>query len=786
MKKFLFVFVVFILSLVEFKGQSITPPNVLLTQSEIENKTISELWLLRNSIFAKYGRPFSTYELHAYFMSQPWYKLKQSYKYSDLNTTDLTNIDLLSKEENNRLKNNYITEGNVKKINFDNVYNTFQYPYFSEQEKQLLSKNGFVVVENKSLQLFHIYENNDYLGIPSFITVDAVLQLYHLYFDMTLRTIEEDFLAEKLSILLKRLVIELTTKQKTITNENIKKAIDFDLTYLQVAQYLLSEEPVELLGNTKNITKQEINNCKQASGWSQSPLFGRNFDYSMYIPRGHYTRSESLKRFFMAMMWLGNAGIEIEKNENMLSAVILTSMMYNQTYQNKPLIELWKDIYDVTAFYVGFSDDTGPIEIKKSIDKIFGVNAKIEDFDNGEKLTNLSKSLPEPQIKGSGEWGKQKKQFRMMGQRFVPDSYVFERLTNQKRKVPNSIEIMAALGNKMAKNLMLTDFKSSWLSQIPDYQKILQSLIDENTKRTENQWKQNLYFHWLYNIMALFDAKNNDTLQFFMTTEGWQQKTLNTSLASWAELRHNTVLFVKQTVAAECGGDGYEKQVWIPEPPKGYVEPNILFYDRMLSLIKLTIEGLKSKKMLSYQIEEYGNQIVDILNFLKSISEKEVKKEKISLEEYEQIQKFGSLLDYLTLGIISNGAPYWHLVEGPDKNMPVIVDVHTADDMALEVGVGTAHEIYVVIDVDGKLKLTRGAIFSFYEFLQPSSSRLTDENWQKMIEQGKTPAQPTWIKYKSESKKPKEIKPLYKPKDSQTPDYSTKPGFNTIYYDTGC
>ena len=46
-------------------------------------------------------------------------------------------------------------------------------------------------------------------------------------------------------------------------------------------------------------------------------------------------------------------------------------------------------------------------------------------------------------------------------------------------------------------------------------------------------------------------------------------KTLNTSLASWAELRHNTVLFVKQTVAAECGGDGYEKQVWIPEPPKG-------------------------------------------------------------------------------------------------------------------------------------------------------------------------------------------------------------------------
>ena len=28
-------------------------------------------------------------------------------------------------------------------------------------------------------------------------------------------------------------------------------------------------------------------------------------DYSQYIPRGHYTRSEELKKYFKAMMWYG-------------------------------------------------------------------------------------------------------------------------------------------------------------------------------------------------------------------------------------------------------------------------------------------------------------------------------------------------------------------------------------------------------------------------------------------------------------------------------------------------
>jgi len=60
--------------------------------------------------------------------------------------------------------------------------------------------------------------------------------------------------------------------------------------------------------------------------------------------------------------------------------------------------------------------------------------------------------------------------------------------------------------------------------------------------------------------------------------------------------------------------------------------------------------------------------------------------------------------------------------------------------------VGHAFEIFVIAPIEGKLYLTRGAVFSYYEFLQPMADRLTDERWQEMLKQKKAPAQPEWAK----------------------------------------
>ena len=42
--------------------------------------------------------------------------------------------------------------------------------------------------------------------------------------------------------------------------------------------------------------------------------------------------------------------------------------------------------------------------------------------------------------------------------------------------------------------------------------------------------------------------------------------------------------------------------------------------------------------------------------------------------------------------------------------------------------------MYVVFPIDGELHVGRGSVYSFYQFVQPMSDRLTDSEWRDMLE----------------------------------------------------
>ncbi len=224
-----------------------------------------------------------------------------------------------------------------------------------------------------------------------------------------------------------------------------------------------------------------------------------------------------------------------------------------------------------------------------------------------------------------------------------------------------------------------------------------------------------------------------------MQNAAWRDKSLNTALGSWAQLRHDTILYGKQS-GAEMG-DGDE-----PAPYKGYVEPNVAFWERMLNLLRQSREGLESRKLLpeqlGYQFESFEETLVN----LKQISEKELRNEKLTIGEYQSIRQIGGTLEYLTLSVMNGQPDSWELVNETDKDMAVVADVHTGDNMVLEEAVGRANELFVIVPVEGKLVLTRGAVFSYYEFVHPAADRLTDEKWQKMLDLGRSPAPPEWTK----------------------------------------
>ena len=77
---------------------------------------------------------------------------------------------------------------------FSNVINFKQYSGFTKEQLELLRKNGFVVVQPKGsygyLKMHEVYESAEYSHSPIFISTDAVLNLYHIFYGDSLKLLE--------------------------------------------------------------------------------------------------------------------------------------------------------------------------------------------------------------------------------------------------------------------------------------------------------------------------------------------------------------------------------------------------------------------------------------------------------------------------------------------------------------------------------------------------------------------------------------------------------------------
>jgi len=213
-----------------------------------------------------------------------------------------------------------------------------------------------------------------------------------------------------------------------------------------------------------------------------------------------------------------------------------------------------------------------------------------------------------------------------------------------------------------------------------------------------------------------------------MQTKAWQDKELQTALASWAELRHDTILYAKQS---------YTPWLSIPPPVVGYVEPVPEFYVRMLALTRMTREGLSQLDALSEEERSRLERLESVLERLTQIARDELENKELDESDYEFIRNFGEQVNSVVAGVGAKG-----------KATTIIADVHTDINtmQVLEEGIGNVALILVAYKVpDGRIILGAGPVFTYYEFKHPISDRLTDEQWREMLEQGEQPGRPDWI-----------------------------------------
>lgn len=628
-----------------------------------------------------------------------------------------------------------------------NVVNLGVFEGFSSRELEMLYNNQFFVRPSNEEQLFFIYEHNEYRGIPSFITTDSVLQVYHIFYNYTLRTLEEQRLIQLAKELSKNMLLKSLDQYDRLKDGELVESATKNIAFFTVANMLIKEElPDNIPFRALSMANREYEKIMERQVYQKSEIFPFEIDYSQYTIRGHYTRSEDLGDYFLSMMWYGQVPFplyisEEEKNyDQTYQALLITEILKSDS----ELLKVWEQIYKPTEHFVGSSDDLTIHDYKTIYEKVYGDINSLDQLNEKKRIDSFYKEtdkLPMPRIMArflpksedyNGIDSPVGKQFRFMGQRYVMDSEIIQRLVYPiLRPIPSGLDVMAVLGSNRAKELQLNDpINQMW----EDYPIVMEELIDEFSTYTEEDWKKNMYTGWMWTLTALNQEEYGDEYPEFMKNGAWIDKNLNTALSSWAELKHDTVLYGKPS-GAEMGGDMIEET-------KGYVEPSVEVYRRLLWLTDRSRQLLSEMNLSIDDIDIKMERFQWLLDFLLTASEKQLRGEALTEEEYFRLTIYGGILEDLTLSFSNVGK--WHeITSETDKNMAVIADYHTVGrDGMMHAGVGPAYEIYAIVPIEGELVLTRGAVFSFHEFL--NQTRLTDEKWQEMIKNGENPPMPQW------------------------------------------
>lgn len=723
--------------------------------------------------------------LSASFMNDPDYKLASFYKEQSISINATSPQITLP-----------LTISEIER--YETIDSVFK---LSSKQQQLLSENGFVVIP---------YQNNDDLiesyetlldhDVPLFVTTDTFLHLYHIQFNEILKGLEKRLFYNHILDLSFSLFTHSKNQYETFTEPIIKEAAKDNMAFFAVALELLHIPTEEATGSEtiptvnytipseiEDVIANEISLINAHEGFNESPLFTYKEDYSQYVPRGHYTDSELLRRYFKTLMWYGRMSFllkggepacqscdflvtEQTANTQTIQSILIASALPNLTSGEQTLLDLWDELYAITSFFVGTADDLTPQEYLAKTNEVFGSSFKPTVLSNTSQLIQLKGKLAQlrkPQIYGGtgeiviakppgvpftledlNETLEKTQGMRLMGQRFIPDSYMFQQLVfpavdpyigdgnpftmeftdgGPTRAFPRGLDVMNVLGSAQAASILEAEGDTDYTRYDSQIDKLQENFSSFNV----TEWHRNLYFSWLYTLQPLLDSYEEE-YPYFMKTSAWEQKSLHTALSSWTELRHDTILYAKQSYTPI--------KFTSVEPPAfsdGFVEPAVELYQRLHALTNMTLQGLQSFDVLNTTEENRLNALVNVLDRMISLSVKQLEGIAFNEEDKQFLSSIDETLQNTVLGVSAKG-----------KETTLVADVHTDTntDQVLEEGLGYVDMIVVAVpDSDGNVVCAAGPTLSYYEFKQPMDDRLTDEDWKALLDSADIPDRPVWI-----------------------------------------
>lgn len=639
-------------------------------------------------------------------------------------------------------------------------------------EKASLAERGFVISDRHRFPSFAyglaaVYAED----LPLYVTADAILDAVHRSYDDALRWIEMDALLGDLGALLGATRARLAAGGASGFDASVRA--DADL-YLAVAAALLSGSAAPPVAGADPAAIASLVSAAQAhAGTATVSLFGlpRDVDFSQFTPRGHYTDTPELGRYFQAMMWLGRTELRILETKPDGTQAFRRRQLEG-AFALRDLFEpasraAYQRIDDTVSAFVGEHDSMTLPELDALLSDLGIADASglsaIDDatlaktvIDHGYGQQRIASQLIVNGI--GGTTFPLNASFLLFGQRFVVDSYVFSNLVYDRvgggdvlRMMPNPLDVAyAALANDQAVQLLDGDLRAH--PYAPDLE-AMRLLVDAHG---EDYWSENLYDLWLASLRALSpvaaDLAKPQTsgLPTVATTEAWGRRLVSTQLGSWAELRHDTILYAKQsyTSGASCSF------------PDAFVDPYPAFWARLVAFAdrgRTLVAGLdvsNATSSLKSSLDGWFASLHDTAAMLQSMA---------------QAERDGADLTPAQLAFINQAVHVQPMCDGAEadgwyakllldrfgmtKFDPTIADVHTqpTDEngtpvgKVLHVGTGSPRLLVATIDRCGTPSAYVGMVLPYFERVTENFDRLDDVRWKQELDQ-KTPDEVPWMK----------------------------------------
>jgi len=639
----------------------------------------------------------------------------------------------------------------------------------TDYEKQLIKKNGFMASERLSFNSFGEAIKDIFLkDLPVYVSTDAILHTVHRSYDQILMRTEGEILIQNLKDISTSLHNQLPQLDSQYgSNITMQQSLkDFDI-YFGIAKKLLGLSTI-FYYSSNNARADTIMNWINTLQVPLTSLFGEqkhSIDFSQFAPRGHYANPDyirmypDLPNYFKAMMWLGKIEIyllpptyHVGNNDfSMQRSVILASLVHKAAKYSTAYAEL-QGLDNTIKLFVGESDNVTLFNLDELL-QTTGINDPVQLTDT-LKLKAFQDSLilkpfafqrinsqilitdplnPDSIVPASS--------FMLLGQRFIIDSYitaqvVYDRIKYNNKKVwralPSTLDVLFGLGNDASGQLLKTELDNYHYSTNLATLRYLINGYDTTF------WNSSLFNMWLNGLRQLNPPAQRNILPSFMTTAAWWQEKMNTQLGSWTELRHDNLLYAKQSYT---GGI-------LCSFPYSYVEPFPEFYYSLKNF------GIKLKEVIQqlpfpnnyYKtlISEYCDNLTTSCDTLSGIALKElsniplVNREKVFLQ---------SMLKYNPEDYYDYNGWYYKMFidyyfnndnEQFIKKNFIVADIHTCptDEGGNMVGwvkhVGTGKinlGVFTVKNPDNVSMAYVGPLYSYYDYTTTNFLRLTDGVW---------------------------------------------------------